>query len=70
MARTEDGLVFIILFPGRVVLRSYIVRVLLVMMMVTAEGVEIVCMSNEIKLKCLEMDAVNEISFSTASHMQ
>ena len=48
MARTEDGLVFISLFPGKVILGSYITRVLLVVMTVTAERAEIVCRSNEV----------------------
>ena len=35
--RMEDGLIFITLFPGRIILRAYITRVLLVMIIVTAK---------------------------------
>ena len=67
--RMEDRLVFVNLFLGRIVLRLYVTRVLLVVTMVTVERMEIIHTSNEIELKYLKMDAA-EVSFSTASHIQ
>ena len=46
--KMEDGLVFITLFPGRIIIRLYIMRVLLVMTMMTVERAEVVHMSDEI----------------------
>ena len=70
MARTEDGLVFATLFPSKVILRLYVMRVLLIVTTVMAERAEIMHMSNEIELECLEMNVAEEISFSIASHTQ
>ena len=68
--RTENGLVIITLFLGRIILRSYVMRVLLVATTVIAERAEVVYMSNEIKLKCSEVDVAEKVSFSAASHIQ